>query len=96
MSIFDYFRPHRRNSASLAKERLQIIVSHERATRNGPDFLPKLQEELVGVIAKYVDIDEEQVKVALEQRDEFSVLELNITLPDCEQARKRQVENAVA
>ena len=50
MSIFNYLR--RRNStASVAKERLQIIISHERSQRNTPDYLPKLQEEILAVIA---------------------------------------------
>ena len=79
------FQPNmNRNSASLARERLQIIVSHERSKRSqSAEFLPELQKELVDVIAKYVKIDAEHVKVALKQRDEFSsVLELNITLPE--------------
>ena len=70
-------------SAAVAKERLQIIVSHERAERNKTvDFLPKLQQELVAVIAKYVKIDPSQVKVDLGETDNCSVLELNITLPN--------------
>ena len=68
----------------LAKERLQIIVSHERRTDNNSDFLPKLQQELIEVIAKYVDIDQDQVKVELERTGNCSILELNITLPNAE------------
>ncbi len=71
-----------KNTASVAKERLQIIVSHERSTSDGPDYLPMLQRELVQVIAKYVDIDQDQVKVELERSGNCSILELNITLPD--------------
>ncbi len=83
MSLLDYiFRQKPRNTAALAKERLQIIVSHERTTRNGPDYLPMLQRELIEVIAKYVDIDQDQVKVELERSGNCSILELNITLPD--------------
>ena len=69
-------------SASIAKERLQIIVSHERTQRPSADFLPKLQRELVEVIAKYVHIDPEQVKVDLGGTESCSVLELNIALPN--------------
>jgi cell division topological specificity factor len=69
-------------SATTAKERLQIIVSHERMQRRSPDFLPLLQKELINVIAKYVEINEEQVKVALEHVGDRSVLELNIALPE--------------
>jgi len=83
MSIMDYlFRRHPKPTAKIAKERLQIIVSHERSARTGPDYLPMLQQELVAVIAKYVDIDHDQVKVELERSGNCSILELNITLPD--------------
>jgi cell division topological specificity factor len=85
MSLLNYiFRTRQKNTASLAKERLQIIVSHERRTENDTDFLPKLQRELVEVIAKYVDIDQDQVKVELERAGNCSILELNITLPNAE------------
>ncbi len=70
------------NTAKMAKERLQIIVSHERSQRNNNDFLPLLQKELVDVIAKYVSIDKDQVKVELGRVGECSILELNITLPE--------------
>ncbi|MES2141599.1 MAG: cell division topological specificity factor MinE [Pseudomonadota bacterium] len=87
MNLLDrIFRGRRKSTASLAKERLQIIVSHERRTENDADFLPKLQRELVEVIAKYVDIDQDQVKVELEKTGNCSVLELNITLPNTENA----------
>lgn len=79
MSIFDYFRTRNQPSASIAKERLQIIVAHERGGRT--DFLLPLQKELLAVIAKYFPIDEDQVKVELERSGDCSILELNITLP---------------
>ncbi len=82
MSIFDYLRK-RNPSASVAKERLQIIISHERAQRSTPDYLPKLQEEIIAVISKYVPIDPNQVMVNLDrQNDNSAVLELNITMPE--------------
>ena len=81
MSLFHYLR--RRNStASVAKERLQIIISHERSQRNTPDYLPKLQEEILDVIAKYVSINRDQVSVHLERMGDNAVLELNVTMPD--------------
>ena len=83
MSIFDYLRKRNPPSASVAKERLQIIISHERAQRSTPDYLPKLQEEILEVIAKYVHIDRDQVVVHLERlNDNSAVLELNITMPE--------------
>ncbi|MAY07231.1 MAG: cell division topological specificity factor MinE, partial [Pseudomonadales bacterium] len=64
MSIFDYFRDRKKSTpASIAKERLQIIVAHERGQRNQPDYLPQLQQEIIDVISKYVPIDREQVHV---------------------------------
>lgn len=82
MSFLDYFRSKNKSTASVAKERLQIIVAHERTARDQPDYLPALQKDLVAVISKYVPIDEDQVSVALDQNDDCAVLELNITLPD--------------
>ncbi|KTD68621.1 MULTISPECIES: cell division topological specificity factor MinE [Legionella] len=81
MSIFNYLR-RRTATASVAKERLQIIISHERSQRNTPDYLPKLQEEILAVIAKYVHVTRDQVSVNLERMGDNSVLELNITMPD--------------
>ena len=82
MSIFNYLRRRNNKTASVAKERLQIIISHERTQRNTPDYLPKLQEEILAVIAKYIPIDREQVSVNLERMGDSSVLELNVTMPD--------------
>lgn len=85
MNLLAYiFRNRQKNTASLAKERLQIIVSHERKAEHNADFLPNLQRELIEVIAKYVAIDQDQVKVELERAGNCSVLELNITLPNAE------------
>lgn len=82
MSFFDYFRRNRKTSASTAKERLQIIVARERLTRNGPDFLPLMQEELLLVVRKYVMVDDSAVHMQLDKDGDYEVLELNITLPD--------------
>ena len=83
MNIFDFLRSRKKETtASIAKERLQIIVAHERGQRTQPDYLPQLQQEIIDVISKYVKIDREQVHVALENQGSCSILELNITLPD--------------
>ncbi|MBB1270412.1 cell division topological specificity factor MinE [Shewanella sp. SR44-3] len=84
MSLLDYFRSTKKpNTASLAKERLQIIVAHQRNGRSAPDYLPKMKQEIIEVIRKYVQISEDQVSVQLDQNDDnLSVLELNVTLPD--------------
>ncbi len=91
MSFFDYFRLSRQqSSAKVAKERLQIIVAHERGERRGgyPDYLPKLQRELLEVVRKYVAISDDQIKVQVEKDGDYEILELNITLPEVEQRTK--------
>lgn len=81
MSLLDFFmRPRKENTAKMAKERLQIIVAHERSNRNGPDYLPQLKQDLLDVIRKYVAISPDQVTVQLDKKDDLSVLELNIML----------------
>ena len=82
MKLLDYFKSKRsKSSASVARERLQIIVAHERISSGQPDYLPQLQQDLIRVISKYVDIDKDQVAVSLDNNSDCAVLELNITLP---------------
>jgi cell division topological specificity factor len=88
MGLLDLFRSHRqRGTAAIAKERLQILVAHDRATRNQPSYLPELQREILQVIRKYVDVDMNAVSVNYEQDETREVLELNIVLPDAATAR---------
>lgn len=83
MALLDYFRSPKKATASVAKERLQIIVAHERSQRGTPDYLPQLKQDILDVIRKYVSISSDQVQVQFEQNeDDLSVLELNVTLPD--------------
>lgn len=82
MSIFDLLKFKNKSSASTAKERLQIVVSHQRANNgNKPDYLPQLHRELLEVVSKYTNIDRERIQVQLQNEGDFSVLELNITIP---------------
>jgi len=82
MSLLDYFKTSKPNSAKLAKERLQILVAHERSARNQPSYLPELQQELLKVIRKYVKVNQEDISVHFESDDEQETLELNIVLPE--------------
>lgn len=82
MSLLDYFRSSKPSSASVAKERLQILVAHERASRNQPSYLPKLQQELLAVIQKYVNVGDDAITVNFEQDGNQETLELNIVLPE--------------
>jgi len=92
MSLLDYFRLSKPKTASVAKERLQILVAHERTFRNRPSYLPQLQKELLEVIRKYVNVDQEAITVNFEQDDSQETLELNIILPD-QQETDRAVHN---
>ena len=84
MSFLSFFLGEKKKTASVAKERLQIILAHERSGRGGSraDYLPQLQRELVAVISKYVKISAGDIKVSLERQDNFEVLEVKIELPD--------------
>ncbi len=82
MSLLDYFRSSKKSSASVAKERLQILVAHERSSRNQPSYLPKLQQELLAVVRKYVNVELDAISVNYEQDADQEVLELNIILPE--------------
>ena len=82
MSLLDYFRTSKVSSASLAKERLQILVAHERSSHNQPSYLPQLQQELLEVIRKYVNVELDAISVNFEQDENQETLELNIVLPE--------------
>ncbi|MEO7242051.1 MAG: cell division topological specificity factor MinE [Variovorax sp.] len=84
MSFFSFFLGEKKKTASVAKDRLQIILAHERSGRGGsrPDYLPDLQRELVAVISRYVSIKPEDIKVILQKQDNLEVLEVKIELPD--------------
>jgi cell division topological specificity factor len=83
MSLLSFLIGEKKKTASVAKERLQIILAHERGGR-GPaaDYLPALQRELVAVISKYVSIHPNDIKVNLERQDNLEVLEVKIELPE--------------
>ena len=83
MSLFSLIFGEKPKSASVAKERLQLIIAHERTdTNTAPNFLPELQRDLVQVISKYVKINPDDIKVQLEKQGNYEVLEVNIVLPD--------------
>jgi cell division topological specificity factor len=84
MSFLSFLLGEKKKTASVAKERLQIILAHERTGRgkSRPDYLPALQRELVAVISKYVSINPDDIKVHLERQDNLEVLEVKIELPE--------------
>ena len=84
MSLLSFLLGEKKKTASVAKERLQIILAHERSgrRRRRSDYLPALQRELVAVISKYVSINADDIKVNLEKHDDLEVLEVKIELPE--------------
>jgi cell division topological specificity factor len=83
MAFFDYFRKRSAGSASLAKDRLSIIVAREHGrSRGSVPYLPQLKQELLQVLARYEKIDLDQVTVSVERNGNCEVLEVNVILAD--------------
>lgn len=84
MSLLSLLLGEKKKTASVAKERLQIILAHERTDnrKHQPDYLPALQRDLVAVLSKYVKINPSDIKVNLERQDNLEVLEVKIELPE--------------
>ena len=93
-SLIEYLRGDDNKTAVIAKERLKIILAHEHGGWNttAPDYLPALQEELLAVIAKYIHVDREFIRVQLEKHGEYEVFELNVTLPDAMRKASRTLK----
>ena len=81
MGLFDFLKP-KKETASIAKDRLRIIVAQERTTRGAPDYLPMLQRELLEVIKKYVNVDADAVNVKLIKEGEHDVLDISVSLQE--------------
>ena len=79
--MFDFLKA-KKNTASIAKDRLRIIIAQERSNAGGPDYLPLLRRELLEVIRKYVNVDVDAVKVDLVKEGEHDVLDISVSLPD--------------
>ncbi len=88
MSFLTFWAKEKKQTASVAKDRLQIILAHERVGRNAstPDYMDALQRELIAVISKYVAINPEDIRVNLERQDNLEVLEVKIELPEASRA----------
>jgi cell division topological specificity factor len=83
-SFLSFLLGEKKKTATVAKERLQIILAHERSGRHAaePDYLPALQRDLVAVIGKYIKINPQDIKVDLQRQGDFEVLEVKIELPE--------------
>jgi cell division topological specificity factor len=80
MGLFSSLFRSKPTSASIAKERLKIVLAHERASNRAPDFLPVLQRELLAVVGRYVDISDDGIRVTLGAAGDTSTLEINIEI----------------
>ena len=81
MGMFDFLRA-KKDTASTAKNRLQIIIAQERSRRGAPDYLPLLRRELLEVIKKYVNVDVDAVKVDVIKDGDHDVLDISVALPE--------------
>ncbi|MBX9777275.1 MAG: cell division topological specificity factor MinE [Xanthobacteraceae bacterium] len=79
MSFLGLFR--RRGSAPVARERLQILLAHERSSHGQSDLLSKLRDEILAVVAQHIAVDHDQVRVKLERGDKVSTLDIDIEVP---------------
>lgn len=80
MSLFSLFT--RRSSAPVARERLQVLLAHERAVIGNSDLVAILREEILAVIAKHVPVERDKVRVKMDRGDQVSLLEVDIELPE--------------
>jgi cell division topological specificity factor len=79
MSLFDLFR---RGSAPIARERLQVLLSHERAARDRPDLLSVLREEILAVIGRHVSLEPDKVQIKMDRGKSVSTLAVDIEIPN--------------
>lgn len=79
MSLFNFF--NKRTSAPMARERLQVLLAHERATVGHSDLVAQLREEILAVIAKHVQVDGDMVSVKMDRGEQVSTLEVDIEIP---------------
>ncbi|HEY8328926.1 MAG TPA: cell division topological specificity factor MinE [Rhodanobacter sp.] len=92
MGILDFLKRKPEATATVARERLRIIVAQERSTRGAPDYLPMMRNELLEVIKKYVHVDLDAININFERDSGHEILELSVTLPEGKQAAKSEAK----
>ena len=80
MKLFNWFKRH--GSAPVARDRLQILLAHERSARGSSDLLAILREEILVAIGQHVEIDQNHVKVRMDRGDKVSILEVDVEIPN--------------
>ena len=81
MGLFDFLKT-KKNTASIAKDRLRIIIAQERSLAGGRDYLPLLRQELLEVIRKYINVDADAVKVDMHKDGDNDLLDISVALPE--------------
>ena len=79
MNFFNLFR--KQPTAPIARDRLQILLSHERTIAGGSDLVAILREEILAVVKKHVQVDSEKVQVKMDRGESVSMLEVDIEIP---------------
>lgn len=80
MSLMSFF--NRRTSAPVARERLQILLAHERGLVGGqPDLVAKLREEILAVVRRHVMVEHDNVQVKMNRDSDISTLEIEVEIP---------------
>jgi cell division topological specificity factor len=71
-----------RGSAPVARERLQILLAHERNTRKHPDLLDVLREEILALISRHLSFDPDKVQIKVDRGKSVSTLAVDIEIPN--------------
>jgi cell division topological specificity factor len=93
MGILDFLKRKPEATATVARERLRIIVAQERSSRGAPDYLPMMRNELLEVIKKYVHVDLDAININFERDSGHEILELSVTLPEGKQTAKSETKS---
>lgn len=88
MKAFNFFRTKRVEPASAARDRLQVLLQHERGVNGDPNLILVLREEILKAIGKHVDISADRVRVAMRREDLTSTLEVEVELPTGQSRRR--------
>ncbi len=81
MGVFDFLKP-RKETANTAKNRLQVIIAEQRSQAGAPDYIPRMRQEILEVIRRYVHVPENAIKVSKEKHGDYDVLDISIELPE--------------
>jgi cell division topological specificity factor len=79
MNLFEMFR--KRSTAPVARDRLQVLLAHERSVIGSSDLMATLREEILAVIARHVPVDRDAVQIKMDRGAKVSMLEIDVEVP---------------